>query len=103
MNRLTGSSALAVEVQVLHAGAAASAERIKELEDEFEDGPVCQPIVSKSDEPQTSDRAALEALILAVERDGHDGSHLQDDDGQNECPVCATVAGIRTLLKDPDQ
>ena len=32
MNRLTGSSALAVEVQVLHAGAAASAERIKELE-----------------------------------------------------------------------
>ena len=33
MNRLTGSSALAVEVQVLRAGAAASAERIKELED----------------------------------------------------------------------
>ena len=32
MNRLTGSSALAVEIQVLRAGAAASAERIKELE-----------------------------------------------------------------------
>ena len=32
MNRLTGSSALAVEVQVLRAGAAASAERIKALE-----------------------------------------------------------------------
>lgn len=84
--------------------AAASAERIKELEArvaeleaEFEGGPVCQPIVSKSDEPQTSDRAALEALILVVERDGHDGSHLEDDDGQNECPVCATVATIRAM------
>lgn len=79
------------------------AERIKELEDEFEDGPICQPIVSKSDEPQTSDRAALEALILAVERDGHDGSHLEDAGGQNECPVCATVATIRAQLKETDQ
>lgn len=34
MDRLTGSSALAVEVQVLRAGAAASDARIKALEDE---------------------------------------------------------------------
>lgn len=98
------------DARAYRAGAAASAERIKalearvaELEAEFDEGPICQTSASKSEEPQTSDRAALEALILVVERDGHDGSHLEDDDGQNECPVCATVATIRALLKDPDQ
>ena len=71
------------------------------MTEEFEAVPDRQPTVSKADAPQTSDRAALEALILVVERDGHDGSHLQNDDTQNECPVCATVAGIRALLKVP--
>ena len=67
---------------------------------EFEPGPICQPIVSEPEEPQTFDRAALEALILVVERDGHDGAHLYyNDGGQIECPVCATVATIRAKYR----
>lgn len=76
------------------AGAAASAERIKALEARLAElkGEVTGLTVD------------LCQLLDVVTNDGHDGSHLEDDDGgQSECEVCAVMAGIRALLKAPDQ
>ena len=69
------------------------AERIKELEGEV-----------------TGLTMALCQFLDVVANDGHDGSHLADDDGgQSECEVCAVMAairvmaGIRVMVKEPDQ
>ena len=41
---------------------------------------------------------AVEALLNELIADGHNETHLYDDDGQNECAICATASAVRSAI-----